>query len=122
MRTSSAVDNGSRMMRLRPELLQPQPRRFASSRRREPFSCLAGGAEALEQRRADQHVGGRDVGGQRNVAHVADTEQRLDVRIMWVLVEWVDQEDDGIDLAFHDKQDRKSTRLNSSHANISYAV
>ena len=21
---------------------------------------------------------------------------------MWVLVEWVDQEDDGIDLAFHD--------------------
>src|ERR1700730_10737592 len=92
--------DGSRMMRFSGGVVQPQPRRFARSLG--PVARLAGGAQALEEWRADQHIGGRDVGGQRNVAHVADPEQRLNVRVVGVLVERIDQEDDGVDLPLHD--------------------
>src|SRR5439155_2323699 len=67
------------------------------------FLCrtyLTGDAQAFEQWRADQHVGGRDVGRQRHVADIANSEQRLDVRVVRVLIQWIDEEDDRIDFAF----------------------
>src|SRR5438445_6984369 len=62
---------------------------------------LASGSQTLEQRRADQDVRRRDVRRQRHVSHVADPQQRLDVRIVRVLVQWVNQEDDRIHLALN---------------------
>src|SRR5258707_8452535 len=49
---------------------------------------------------------------------------RLGLRAAWIddLVDVLDDELVHVDVVSYDVGDRKSTRLNSSHANISYAV
>ena len=48
-----------------------------------------------------EQVGGGEVGRQRNVVNIANAEQHLDVGIVRMLVEWVDQEDHGVDIVGH---------------------
>src|SRR5712664_1080017 len=76
----------------------PTARRVVRLRLRS-LPCLP---QFLEPRRADQDIGCRDVGGQRHVAHVADAQQRLDVRVVRVFVQRIDDEEDGVDLPLHD--------------------
>src|SRR3712207_7417009 len=66
---------------------------------------------------AHDPVAGGDGGGGRHVAGVRRHEGR-EPRDQSRLAGGVDAEE----LADHRERDRKSTRLNSSHANISYAV
>src|SRR5260370_6080218 len=62
-------------------------------------SARGGGSKFLEQRRTDQYIRGGDVRGQRNVADVADSKQRLDIGIVRMLVQRVHHEKDGVDVA-----------------------
>jgi hypothetical protein len=56
---------------------------------------------APEQARRDQDVGGGDVRRERHISHIADSHQGLNVRIVWMLVQRIDNEKDGIDRALY---------------------
>src|SRR6266852_8882455 len=77
----------------------PFPGSEFSRQKRGRAAARGGGSEFQEERRADQHIRGGDVRGQRNVADVADSEQRLDIGIVRMLVERVHHEEDRVDLA-----------------------
>jgi hypothetical protein len=57
---------------------------------------------AGHQGRRDDKIGRRAVARDRNVPHHGDAQQGLDVRIVWLGLERIPEEDQTIDLAFGD--------------------
>src|SRR3712207_7829924 len=86
--------------------------------RRPPRSTLFPYPTLFRSQRAEDHAAGRA----ERVAH--GDRAAVDVDLLHVEVHVADeaQHDRGERLVDLDEVDRKSTRLNSSHANISYAV
>src|SRR3712207_8240114 len=86
-----------------------------------PYTTLFRSRQVLEQGAADAPslAAGHDVGvaDQGDVAHRLDPHDADERAVRLVAPELDARGDLGVELA-----DRKSTRLNSSHANISYAV
>src|SRR5262245_18822923 len=56
----------------------------------------------VEQRRRDQHVGGREVAGDRNVPQRRQAKERLDVGVVRLRLERIPEEDEQIDRALGD--------------------
>src|SRR3712207_7430309 len=94
--------------------------------RRPPRSTLFPYTTLFRSDRVDQVVPGRQPGEQRRDGDARrrdrhdDSRQRADLAVAVDERRLLDLARDRLERA--DQEDRKSTRLNSSHANISYAV